>query len=345
MKEKSQRLYGFDNLKFVLIFLVVLGHFLEVSEAFRGSELLLRTIYSFHMPAFLFLTGYFAKFRPKKIALEFGYTYVLFQVLYLLFAYRFLGGEELKIYFSIPYWLMWYLFATIVFYLLLPMIDVSGRWKKAVVLLLTVIAALYSGKDPYLGYGLSGARIVSFLPFFVLGFYCGKRKEIPLSHRKIGVRVIVGAVFTAAVLGICAYLHFHEELTIFTMYGSVSYERGNYEWRHRALLMLFALIWIGFFMTALLPLLNRKIPVISTIGKNTFGIFLLHGFFVRYIGHYHWPVALESLPMVLLATAAVVALCGNPATAWVFRRCLTGEWIDRLLTRKKRGKEVHTGSK
>ena len=106
MKEKSERLCGFDNLKFVLIFLVVLGHFLEISEAFEGSELLLRTIYSFHMPAFLFLTGYFAKFRPKKIALQFGYTYLLFQVLYLLFAYRFLGGEELTISFSFPYWLM-----------------------------------------------------------------------------------------------------------------------------------------------------------------------------------------------------------------------------------------------
>lgn len=344
MKEKSERLYGFDNLKFVLIFLVVLGHFLEISEAFEGSELLLRTIYSFHMPAFLFLTGYFAKFRPKKIALQFGYTYLLFQVLYLLFAYRFLGGEELTISFSFPYWLMWYLFATIVFYLLLPLLDVSGPWKKAAVLLITVIAALFSGNDPYLGYALSGARIVSFLPFFVLGFYCGKHKKIPLSDKKPAVRIAVGAAFTAAVLGSCAYLYFHEELTVFTMYGSLSYERGNYGMWDRALLMLFALLWIGFFMTALLPLLNRKLPILSGIGKNTFGIFLLHGFIVKYIGYYRRPVALNSLPTVLLATAAVIAICGNPLTAWVFRRCLTGEWIERLLAKKKNKEECHTGS-
>lgn len=331
VKDMRERLYGFDNLKTLLIFLVVLGHLLEASLPFEDSDLLLRIIYSFHMPAFVFLTGYFAKFRPRKIIFQFGYTYLLFQALYLLFDFYQLGGEAQKLYFSFPYWLMWYLLATIVYSLLLPLLDVSARWKQAVILLLTVAAALWSGNDPYLGYGLSGARIVSFLPFFVLGFYCGKHKGIPLARKKPMVRIVTGLILTAAVVGCCIYLQNHPELTIYTMYGSVSYKSGHYGMAERAVLMGIALLWIGFFMFALLPLLNRKIPVLSGIGKNTFPIFLLHGFLVKAIEFYKWPFLLDSLLPVLLAAIAILALCGNPFTAWIFRRCLTGEWLDRLI--------------
>ena len=60
----TKRIYKFDNLKAILIFLVVFGHFLELVE---GHKLLYLTIYSFHMPLFLFLSGYFARFDRKKI--------------------------------------------------------------------------------------------------------------------------------------------------------------------------------------------------------------------------------------------------------------------------------------
>lgn len=335
MAEKKERLYGFDNLKFVLIFLVVLGHFLEFSMEFDGSDLLRRIIYSFHMPAFIFLTGFFAKFRPKKIAFEYGFTYVLFQVLYLLFAFYVLEGEELVIQFSFPNWLLWYLLATIAYCLLIPLIDVSKLWQKIVIVLISVAAALYAGNDPYLGYGLSAARIVSFLPFFLLGFYCGKKKGVPLKNEKLWIRIAVGVLLTATVIGICFYLRARAELTVFSMYGSVSYENGRYTMCDRALLMLFALIWIAFLMTAVLPLVNRKIPVISDIGKNSFSVFLLHGFVVKYCTYYSFPFAFDSLLKVLGATVILVLLCGNPLTAWVFRNFLTGTWIERLLTKKK----------
>ena len=55
---KKTREYGFDNLRGLLIVLVVLGHLLEICGSFPGAGFLYRTIYSFHMPAFLFLSGY-----------------------------------------------------------------------------------------------------------------------------------------------------------------------------------------------------------------------------------------------------------------------------------------------
>ena len=56
-----------DNIKAILIFLVVLGHFLL---AMQKKSVLVEAvywwIYSFHMPAFVFASGYFAKSFVKK---------------------------------------------------------------------------------------------------------------------------------------------------------------------------------------------------------------------------------------------------------------------------------------
>ena len=58
------RHYGYDNMKGILVFLVVFGHFLELCPATLQKNILYLVIYSFHMPAFLFFSGFFAKYHP-----------------------------------------------------------------------------------------------------------------------------------------------------------------------------------------------------------------------------------------------------------------------------------------
>ena len=59
MKERD---YLFDNYKAFLIVLVVVGHFIEVAS---DDNVVMETtkwiIFSFHMPAFVFISGYFSK--------------------------------------------------------------------------------------------------------------------------------------------------------------------------------------------------------------------------------------------------------------------------------------------
>ena len=50
------RNYRMDNIRCILIFLVVFGHMLTWIPK---ADTPYRIIYLFHMPAFLFLTGYF----------------------------------------------------------------------------------------------------------------------------------------------------------------------------------------------------------------------------------------------------------------------------------------------
>ena len=71
MSINKDRDYFFDNARAVLIFLVVLGHMIQpyTSESNYMLALYL-VIYSFHMPTFLFISGYFAKHLDKPNYLE-----------------------------------------------------------------------------------------------------------------------------------------------------------------------------------------------------------------------------------------------------------------------------------
>ncbi|WP_281276902.1 acyltransferase family protein [Enterococcus pingfangensis] len=55
----KSRDYQIDNIKGLLIILVVFGHMLLASS--KENNWLLTLIYSFHMPAFIFLNGVFSK--------------------------------------------------------------------------------------------------------------------------------------------------------------------------------------------------------------------------------------------------------------------------------------------
>ena len=68
-EENTTRVYFFDNLKYVLILLVILGHLFEIyydkSHVMKAG---FNFIYLFHMPLFIWISGYFSKkFKPEKI--------------------------------------------------------------------------------------------------------------------------------------------------------------------------------------------------------------------------------------------------------------------------------------
>lgn len=66
---KENRIYWLDNLKWFLILLVVLGHAIQHTYADFGQNSLFRAIYSFHMPAFMAVSGYLA-WKPKTVCVS-----------------------------------------------------------------------------------------------------------------------------------------------------------------------------------------------------------------------------------------------------------------------------------
>ena len=88
--QKQERVYLWDNLKFFLIFLVVLGHFASAYYNRVGADIL-KSIYSFifafHMPAFFFVMGLFAKktVNGKEFPYKKVISYVILGFLLMIF--------------------------------------------------------------------------------------------------------------------------------------------------------------------------------------------------------------------------------------------------------------------
>src|SRR5881392_3557775 len=89
----------FDNAKYLAIVLVALGHAWEPLRGdSRAASALYFTVYTFHMPAFIVISGYFSRSfdaspgRLKRLITGVAVPYVVFEVAYTLFK-RYAGDD------------------------------------------------------------------------------------------------------------------------------------------------------------------------------------------------------------------------------------------------------------
>lgn len=267
--EKS-RDYFFDNAKFFLILLVVLGHSIEVA----GGELLsalYQLIYLFHMPAFVLIAGYFSKNQSKQKFGELITQYLVFQTIYSAFSLYVLKNEGV-INYTTPYWILWFSFSLIAWKAVAPYFT---RLKYPVVT--AVFFAVLAGYDGSIGYYLSLSRIIVYFPFFLLG-YCSDKETF--EKLKARIHPVFSAVLFA---GFFVLLLFVPKFPIGLLYNSSSYQAmdllGWYAGGFR--LLFFAcstLLTFNFF--ALIPHTKK---CYSQLGQRTLQAYLLHGFILRYL--------------------------------------------------------------
>ncbi len=331
MKKQSlpqlTRDYGWDNLRFLLILFVVGAHLLENAPAIEWRWQVYQIIYSFHMPAFLFLFGYFAKYSQKRIVFAWTVPYFVFQTLYILFAANVLKHNA-PLQYTTPYWILWYLPACIFYQLLIPIYDVSGGFRRLIVLLASVGLALAAGFDKTVGYTMSLSRFLVFQPWFLLGFYCRREerlKKVTLSPR---FRAIIGAVCLFFIALSVVYLQKHNVPNTL-LYGSYPYSSIGQTAGGRGVTMVIAFVWIVFLFAVLRPLLNRRLFLITMIGQNTLPVFLLHGFIVRAIPVY-CPEILQSPWGVVGVTCLILLVLGN--VIWKKVIYFVGfSWLEKLM--------------
>ena len=151
-----------------LIVLVVLGH----SWTLLPSEDRLHSwtydfLYSWHVPAFVIVTGYLSKSfeytRPRLWSLitTVALPYVIFEGLYAWFRHE-VGGVEFERLWANPHWPMWYLAALFFWRLATPVLKRTPG-KVVVAVVISLLAGIYANDI------LDSARILGLLPFFVLG--------------------------------------------------------------------------------------------------------------------------------------------------------------------------------
>ena len=106
----------FDNAKMALVLLVVVGHAWTLLPQDAVEDQLYDFLYAWHVPAFVFVTGYlsqrfaYTKARTWQLFRTIVVPYIVFETALGLFRV-YVGGEELDDLFRDPHWPMWYLAA------------------------------------------------------------------------------------------------------------------------------------------------------------------------------------------------------------------------------------------
>ena len=274
----KQRDYYFDNAKFILIFFVVFGHllrsFIEDSEMIYN---IYKVIYSFHMPAFILVTGFFARgFNKKgyvlKIAKKLILPYIIFQLIYSIFYYFLYNKSTFTVDPFNPHWSLWFLISLFSWNLML--IGFS-RLKPATGLLLAFALGLGVGYVDWVSNYLSLSRTFVFFPFFLLGYHLTKDN----------IRVLTKPAFKlsalAAFASIFALFYLNAEIDYKWLLGSKPYSVME------AASISSMFTRFGFYLLSLLMVFSfltivpKKQYFFTDLGKNTLYVYLLHGFFVR----------------------------------------------------------------
>lgn len=326
----TRRNYGFDNIKFILIFLVVFGHFVELSGGFPGAERTIKMIYSFHMPVFIFISGYFAKFNSRRIVFQYLYLYLLFQALYTLswqFFFERVPLSQLTLQFSDPYRLMWFMLVMFFYFMLLPLLNQKTKASRAVVLLLCLAATLIAPFDERYQVPMSLGRFFSFLPFFVMGYYAAN----PCTPRKDNKKLFM-ILSSLGAVAVTVYLLWFCDLPFYLFYGKYAYKAMSCDVFDKIIAVAVPVLWTAFFYFTLIPLLNRNIPLISYMGKNTLPIYILHGFVYNVLGKIDLfnRGGKGSVLLLLGVSLLTTLLLGNPLSVKLFKIFCSGSWLERL---------------
>ena len=310
---RSRHIYRYDTIRCLLIFLVIIGHCLEYCNG-EPARNLYRIIYSFHMPAFIFITGRIARFNKVKIYKRLLLAYFIFQSGYILYN-RWLFAEQASFQYTMPVWIMWYLLTIITYYALIPMLPEKNSKWVLLILALSLMISLIVGYMEDIGYYLSLSRTLCFYPFFILGYYF----DSLVGNRKRGLP------FRLGISGICLvgiivgeyYLN-HRNFSIGALQGAYSYAASSSTVVDRGLILFTAICWI-LLLENLIP--ERKLAIVSTIGQNTLPIYLLHGFIIRYtyfIGLFHYSLT-ANLLLACTLTVVLMLILGNKYTGKLFR--------------------------
>ena len=269
------RIYKFDNVKLLVITLVVVGSFAEEftdhSDMFRSWFIFVN---SFTAPLYIFLSGLFQKqfdkeYRPNlhKISYYLILGYILKIAIYLL---RRWNGEDIGLDLFGGATIEWYFFVIVMFTITLYLVKNVHRY---IVLSVSVILGIVAGFLP-LGDEFYLMRYFVFLPFYVAGYYLTPARVRRFSH-KVNVK-LAGAAFLIIYFILCFRLRevIYPLRMLFTgrnRYSIVPIDGCTFY--HRMLCYGISAVMI---ISILACIPNRKVPILTHMGRNTLGALFWH---------------------------------------------------------------------
>jgi fucose 4-O-acetylase-like acetyltransferase len=327
----------FDNAKFFAILLVVAGHSIENLRDIRFAHALYLFVYTFHMPVFIVITGYFSRNftfsggKARKLLTNLGVPYIVFETAYSTYHWA-VGHAKFEISLLDPYYLTWFLLALFAWRLSTPVWQ-QIRFPIAV----AVVISLLSGMNQ-LPPTLEMNRVFGLVPFYVLGLFLKPEHFEFLKRRSVAVLgaavLILGFAFT--------FLFVDRHMATEWVY----WRSGNPKLHVNNLIgtgmRLGMLVAAGVLVAAFLSLVPRREHWFTSLGSATLYAYLLHGFATKLADYYGWYDAdiLHSAPGVLGVAAAgalLATLLCTPPVRWAMHWALEPNmaWAFTALRRPK----------
>jgi len=330
----KQRDAFFDNAKYLAIVLVAVGHSWEpIKGDSRILEGLYTVVYSFHMPAFIIISGFFSRsfdMRPdrlKRLITGVVVPYIVFETGYSLFK-RYVDhspGQEISL--LDPWYLTWFLCALFVWRMTTPIWKMV-RWPLPLALGIAMLASV----SPEIGDDLDMQRVLQFLPYFVVGL-CMKPEHFRLVRRR-SMRIASVPVFAAALaVGWWAVPRMN---TSWFYHRDAVQELAAPWWSGPV--MVLALFGCSMLLTAcFFAWVPGRRMWFTALGAGTLYGYLLHGFLIKGADFAGWfdqawlERPLGEISVSVLAAAVVTVLCTapvrrvfrfamEPSMEWAFKR-------------------------
>ncbi len=306
---KKSRDYLFDNYKALLIVSVVIGHFIELaSNDNTFLECIKWVIFSYHMPAFVFVSGYFSKKKTNimKLIRTLIVPYVLFEVIYY-FLYVYLLHKETELWLLNPKFTLWYLLAMFVWKIITPLFKKIPGYIWISFVICFVVGCL-DIDDNF----LTLPRIAVFYPFFLIGT-CFRREYIDSFRTWIDrKKAMITLVIMNVVLVLVAYM---DEIPIKAFYGRYNYDYLKQGMIEGTLIRFFFIIIALFLIVLYLTVIKEEKCRFSILGERTMPIYLFHGLIYKIVETY-W----DKLPMMNDVLESIVLIGISILTIWLLSR-------------------------
>ncbi|WP_326820161.1 acyltransferase family protein [Streptosporangium sp. NBC_01756] len=327
---KKKRDPYLDNVKFILIVLVATGHSLVPTLAAHSAKSAYLFIYTFHMPAFVLISGYLGRnfwhsnAKINKLVDTMLVPYAVVEIGYALLRYGL--GQKWSLTIIDPAWLNWYLLALVLWRISTP---IWTRMRQP--LLVAVTIYLIAGFSEISG-DFSIDRFFGLLPFYVLGLVLQPEHFDLL--KALWVKILAGITVVGAI-GVAIFIAPHVSLK--PVYFRYSFKSMDVTW-WMGLGVRGAMLLAGLAMTfALLALVPRRETWFSDLGTRTLYAYLLHGVVVLIAKDQKWlslpwlhgPLGVLAITSSALVLAIVLCLPQTrtlfkwllePRLVWLYRR-------------------------
>lgn len=273
----SERDPFFDNAKLLAMVLVVVGHAWQPLKDSRAVWAAYFFLYTFHMPVFILLSGYFSRTfrgRPRQVQRLVAAVlvpYAVFETVYTLYGNAVDDrGNDISL--LTPWYLTWFLIALFVWRLTAPLWLVL---RPSLAIALSVVIALLGAAfdaDPVLNLD----RVLQFLPFFVLGLLM--RPEHWDLVRSRWMRIVALPVFAAG--AVTAYWA-RDRVTSEWAVRSKTWEQLGADWPAGVAMSLALLVCSLLLAASFLAWVPRRQHWFTAFGAGTLVAYLLHGLIIR----------------------------------------------------------------